>query len=178
MHSARGTPAGGPTKKNNNNGGTSMFRLFYIHLFIQKCVAVGVCVIFTAGSLPGIAIACEGAGEEPTATEELEGTKGELCENMVLGNKCVETFVAGTDKVEIEEGKIVEEEGKKGRYEKSQEGCTKGLKLRHGEKGKEVCTDVAKVIVATTGKDNYCWLYKNEVTGIGKLKVCDSMSIK
>jgi hypothetical protein len=144
----------------------------------MRWTVIGVVAIFATGGVPTIAVACEGAGEEePTATEELEGTKG-LCENMELGNKCVATLEAGRDKIEIEEGIIVEEKGKSGRYEKSQEGCTKKLKLREGEAGKEVCTDVAKVIVATTGKDNYCWLYKNEVTGIGKLKICKPMSIK
>jgi hypothetical protein len=97
---------------------------------------------------------------------------------MELGNKCLMTLEAGTHKIEIEEGKIVEEAGLSGRYEKSQEGCTKGLKLKIGEKGKEACLDALKVLVATTGKDNYCWLYKDEVTGKTGLKLCKPMSIK
>lgn len=156
-----------------------MFRLF-CGLSTRRYIVAGIAVIFAVGSLPGIAVACEGAAEEaePKESEGLEEEKGPPCVNMVFEDRCFLVFMAGTDEVEIEAGRIEEEPGRRVRYEKSQEGCTPGLRLRKGVRGREGCLDVVKVILQETGRDHYTWVYANIPRRMRLLTLSESMSIR
>jgi len=149
-----------------------MFSLFCRHLFTPRCITIGITVIFTVGSLPGIAIACEGAGEEPTLSEELKGVGGP-CDNMVLRQECEFILMAGTDEIEVEEGRIEERENRS-RYTKFLEGCLPREKLQL-----QRCVDVIKVVREETSTgDQYCLYFKNEVTHVTRIRECKAMSIR
>jgi hypothetical protein len=77
-----------------------MFRLYKRRLFTRRCIAIGIGVILAIGSFPGIAIACEGAGEE-WQLEELEG--GEIAVDVTRPARACEgnMLVENTSRVAV-----------------------------------------------------------------------------
>lgn len=68
-----------------------MFYLSRVYSLTRRCVAIGVSAILVAGSLPGLAIACEGVSFEDSFGEleggvvKISGFKGKNCsENIKL----------------------------------------------------------------------------------------------